>query len=44
MTIDRESSPTTESLGARNARTARWLLLWIACLMLVSLATIWLRN
>jgi len=30
--------------AARNARTARWLLLWIAFLMLVSLAVIWVRN
>jgi hypothetical protein len=34
----------TERLSRRNRRTAVWLLAWIALLMAVSIAIIWVRN
>jgi hypothetical protein len=34
----------TERLGRRNRRTAVWLVAWIALLMAVSIAIIWVRN
>jgi hypothetical protein len=43
-TVERERASEPEGVAARNTRIARWLLLWIAFLMLVSLAVIWLRN
>ena len=32
------------TLAERNRRTARWLVAWIALLMLVSIVVIWVRN
>ena len=34
----------TERLSRRNRRTAVWLIGWIALLMAVSIAIIWVRN
>jgi hypothetical protein len=34
----------TERLSRRNRRTAVWLVAWIALLMAVSIAIIWVRN
>lgn len=34
----------TERLSRRNRRTAVWLIAWIALLMAVSIAIIWVRN
>ncbi len=31
-------------LAERNRRTARWLVAWIAFLVLVSIVVIWVRN
>lgn len=33
-----------QALDERNRRTARWLVAWIAFLMLVSIVVIWMRN
>jgi hypothetical protein len=38
------TSEETERLSRRNRRTAVWLLAWIALLMAVSIAIIWVRN
>jgi hypothetical protein len=33
-----------EALAVRNRRTARWLVAWIAFLVVVSVIVIWVRN
>jgi hypothetical protein len=38
------SRDETGRLSRRNRRTAAWLLAWIALLMAVSIAVIWVKN
>lgn len=43
-TLPPRQEEQARALAARNRRTAGWLVAWIAFLVLVSIAVIWVRN